>query len=552
MTEPDAKRRSRIVILGGGFAGIYTAMQLEKLMDEKDDFEVVLVNKENYFVFQPMLPEVISGTIGMLDVVSPIRRLLPRTDLHVREVESIDLEKKQVVCSPGFRAQPHVLAYDHLVLAMGNVTDFRGMRGLPEHAFPFKNLGDALHLRNHVIRVLDEASIERDDENLRKQLLTFVVAGGGFSGVEVVAELNDFVKGVARNYPAIDVREVRVILLHAGDRILPEVAASLAVFAQEKLMKRGVDIRFKTMLEAATGDEAILRGGERIPTKTLVSTVPSFPHPLLQALPLPKGRNGKLYSTKFTHVEGRTDVWALGDCAILPMVDGNPSPPTAQHAIRQGTTAADNIVATIRNQSLRVFEFTGLGKMGSLGHRSAIAELPGGIKISGFLAWAMWRAIYLMKLPGMGRRLRVAVSWALDLVLAPELVQLKLGGSGGVTQEHFEPGQDVFSQGDLGDRVYIVLTGAAEVWRRAEGGSDEQLARLGPGDWFGEMALLNQTTRGATVRCVEAMDALSLPKRDFTVLAANLPELRESFERVMAKRRAVPAVHQDDAVPLAH
>jgi NADH dehydrogenase len=396
MTDQDGKRRARIVILGGGFAGIYTAMELEKLMDGRDDFEIVLVNKENYFVFQPMLPEVISGSIGMLDVVSPIRRLLPRTDLHVREVETIDIEKRTVVCSPGFRAHPHVIPYDHLVLALGSVTDFRGLRGLPEHAFPFKNLGDALHLRNHVIRVLDEAAIEGHDPALRTQLLTFVVAGGGFSGVEVVAELNDFVRGVGRNYPGLDMREVRVVLLHSGQRILPEMPESLAVFAQKKLMKRGVEIRFGTVLEAATGDAAILRGGEQIPTKTLVSTVPSFPHPLLQALPLPKAKSGKLYSTKFTHVEGRTDIWALGDCAVLPMSDGQPSPPTAQHAIRQAAVAGHNILATIRSQSLRPFEFTGLGKMAALGHRSAIAELPFGIKISGFPAWWIWRTIYLL------------------------------------------------------------------------------------------------------------------------------------------------------------
>jgi NADH dehydrogenase len=548
MREPTAGRRSRIVILGGGFAGIYTAMELEKLMDGRDDFEVVLVNKENYFVFQPMLPEVISGSIGILDVVSPIRRLLPRTDLHVREVEAIDLERKVVVCSPGFRAQPHIVPFDHLVLALGSVTDFRGLRGLPEHAFPFKNLGDALALRNHVIRALDEASIERHDDGLRRQLLTFVVAGGGFSGVEVAAELNDFVRGVARSYPALDSREIRIVLVHGGGRILPEVAESLALFAQEKLVQRGVDIRLGTVLEAATGDEAILRGGERIATKTLVSTVPAFPHPLLASLPLAKGRNGKLYSTKFAHVEGRTDVWALGDCALLPMVDGYPSPPTAQHAIRQAAVAAYNIVATLRGHCLRTFDFKGLGKMGSLGHRSAIAELPGGLKISGFAAWFLWRTVYLMKLPGWGRKLRVAVSWALDLLLPPELVQLKLEGSGGVAQEHFEPGQDVFRQGDLGDRVYVILTGAAEVWRRADG-VETRLARLGPGDWFGEMALLKETTRGATVRCIESMDALSLPKRDFTVLAANLPDLRESFERVMATRRSA-AAPQEDGVPI--
>ena len=542
-------RRPRVVILGGGFAGIYAAMELEKALGKGADLEIVLVNKENYFVFQPMLPEVISGTIGILDVVSPIRRLLPRTDLHVRDVEEVDLEKKVVVTSPGFRPQPHVIPFDHLVLALGSVTDFRGLRGLPDHAFPFKNLGDALNLRNHVIRALDEAAIERDDEVLRKQLLTFVVAGGGFSGVEVVAELNDFVREVARSYAGIDPREIRIVLLHAGQRILPEVAESLAVFAQGILMRRGVEIRFETKLEAATSDAALLRGGETIPTKTLVSTVPSFPHPLLETLPLAKGKNRRLLANRHLQAEGRTDVWTFGDCAVVPQADGTPAPPTAQHAIRQAKVAAENIVATLQGRPLRTFDFKGLGKMGALGHRSAVAELPFGIKVSGFPAWWIWRSIYLAKLPGWGRRLRVASAWTLDLLLPPELVQLKLSGSGGVTQEHFEPGQDVFRQGDLGDRVYVILSGAAEVWRETDG-RVEAVARLGPGDWFGEMALLNQTTRGASVRCLEAMDALSLPKRDFTVLAANLPELRASFDRVMAARRG-PRPREDESIPLA-
>ena len=529
-------RRPRVVILGGGFAGIYAAMELEKAVRKGEDIEIVLVNKENYFVFQPMLAEVISGTIGILDVVSPIRRLLPRTDLHVREVEEVDLEKKVVVTSPGFRPQPHVIPFDHLILALGSVTDFRGLRGLPEHAFPFKNLGDALSLRNHVIRALDEAAIEGDDEILRKQLLTFVVAGGGFSGVEVVAELNDFVREVARSYPSIDPREIRIVLLHGRGRILPEVAESLALFAQGILMRRGVEIRFDTVLEAATGDAAILRGGETIPTKTLVSTVPSFPHPLLETLPLAKGKNRRLLATRHLQAEGRTDVWAFGDCALVPQSDGTPAPPTAQHAVRQAEVAAHNSVASRHGGPLRTFDFKGLGKMGSLGHRSAVAELPGGIKVSGFLAWFIWRSIYLAKLPGWGRRLRVASAWTLDLLLPPELVQLKLGGSRGVTQEHFEPGQDVFRQGDLGDRVYLVMSGGAEVWRSVDG-VERRLGRLGPGDWFGEMALLNETTRGGTVRCTEAMDALSLPKSEFGVLAANVPELRRSFEKVMEKRR---------------
>ena len=530
----DIAKKPRIVILGGGFAGVYTALALEKAQKGREDFEVVLVNKENYFVFQPMLPEVISGTIGLTDVVSPLRRLLKKTDIHIREVESVDLEKREVTTSPGFKPHSHVIAYDHLVLAMGTVTDFRGLPGLPEHAMPFKNLGDALELRNHVIRALEEASIEHHDPELRRQLLTFVVAGGGFSGVEVAAELNDFVRGVARSYPRLHPAEIRVILLHALDRILPEVDESLALFAQKILRKRGVEIRLGTRLQSATGNAAILAGGESIPTRTLVSTVPSSPHPLIEALALPKAKNGRLLSDGHLQVEGATDVWAVGDCAKIATADGTVVPPTAQHATRQAVVAAHNILAAIRGGEKRVFDFKGLGKMGSLGHRSAVAEIFG-VKISGFIAWWMWRTIYLMKMPGWGRRLKVASAWTLDLILPPDLVELRFGRSQGMSQEHYEPGQDVFRQGDLGDRLYIILSGTAEV-RRANGNGETILARLGPGQTFGEMALVNMATRNASVRCTAPMDVLSLPKKDFAVLAANIPDLRKSFERLASER----------------
>src|SRR5882762_2778111 len=230
----EEQKRKRVVILGGGFGGVYTALYLEKALRQRDDFEITLINKENYFVFQPMLAEVVSGNIGILDTVSPIRRMLPRTDLHVRDIESIDTKQQTVTTTPGFRQHPCVIHYDHLVLALGNVTDFRGLRGLPEHAIPFKNLSDALHIRNHVIHVLEEAAIEHEDNQLRQQLLTFVVAGGGFSGVEVIAELNDFVREVVRNYQ-IDRKEVSFVLLHGKDRILPELDEKLALYAQKIL-----------------------------------------------------------------------------------------------------------------------------------------------------------------------------------------------------------------------------------------------------------------------------------------------------------------------------
>jgi len=529
-------RRKKIVIVGGGFAGVYTAKYLEDLLGKKDDFEIFLISKENYFVFQPMLPELISGTIGLLDIVSPLRQLLSKTNVQVREVESIDLVSQTVTTTHGFRAKPHILRYDHLVLALGNVTDFRGMRGLPEHAMPFKNLADAIHLRNHIIRALEEAAIEEEDDDLRKELLTFVVAGGGFSGVEVAAELNDFVRRVAKTYRGITQDEIKVKLVHSGDRILPEVSESLALFAQKILTKRGVELCLNTRLKAATSEHAILANGETIPTRTLVSTVPSSPHPLIDALNIKKNK-GKIEAKNTLVVEGFDNVWALGDCAQVPepFKEGF-CPPTAQHAIRQGKTAAHNIVASIRGGKQFAFDFGGLGKMGSLGHHCAVADIMG-INVSGLLAFWMWRGIYLMKLPGWARRLKVATSWTLDFFMPPELTELKLVGTSGIDEQHFEPGEYVFRQGEVGDRMYIILTGQAEVVRE-DNGSEMILAELGPGEYFGEMALVQKATRNASVRCNQAMNTLSIPKKEFNVLSASLPQLKSSFEQKVEKRKA--------------
>jgi NADH dehydrogenase len=528
--------RKHIVVLGGGFGGVYTAKALEELLGAREDVQITLVNRENYFVFQPMLPEIVSGSIGLTDMVSPLAHLLPRTNVHVREVENIDFTKKTVTLSPGFLPRHNVLQYDHLVFALGNVTDFRGLKGLPEHALPFKNLADALNLRNHLIKALGEAALEKDVQ-LRQQLLTFVVAGGGFSGVEVVAEINDFVRGMALEYRGrIDPNEIKVVLLHNMERILPEMDEKLAIFAQRKLAQRGVDVRFGTRLSAATGEAAILDGGERIETKTLVSTVPSSPHPLIQSITtLPKSKQGKIQVDEHLQVKDTEDLWAVGDCAAIPLITGGMCPPTAQHATRQGHTAAENILASLAGKRERkTYAFKGLGMMGSLGHHSAVAQVFG-LQISGFLAWLMWRGIYLMKLPGAARRTRVLLAWVLDYIMPPDSVQLKLSSSAGITQEHFEPGQDVFRQGDVGDRIYIILSGEADVVQMRDG-KEVFCTRLQAGEFFGEMAILNGSVRSSTVRCKVAMDALSLPKREFGLLTANLPELKSSFEQVKHQR----------------
>ena len=290
--------KKRIVVLGGGFGGIYTAMHLEKLFKHSPDYEVALVNRENYFVYQPMLAEVVGGSVGILDTINSIRGLLPKTRLFIREIESIDTEKKQIILAPQFSHTPCILSYDYLVLALGNVTDFRGMSGIHEHALAFKNLADALKIRNRVIEAIEAASTE-ENPDLKQKLLTFVVGGGGFSGTEVVSEVNDLVRKLAKKYPEIDPNMLRVILVHSKERLMDrELSESLGTYAGKLLAKRGVDIRFKTRLSSATPQEAILDNGERIGSKTIISTVPSSPNPIIESLSLPqeKGKIKKIIS----------------------------------------------------------------------------------------------------------------------------------------------------------------------------------------------------------------------------------------------------------------
>jgi NADH dehydrogenase len=527
--------KKRILILGGGFAGMYTAKHLERIL-KPEEAEISLVNQENYSVYQPMLAEVIAGSINLSDVVSPIRRICPRSQLIMREVEAIDLTNKVVVVSPGFRPRRLELAYDFLVIALGNVSNFYGMPGVVENALSFRNLADALALRNHLIRVLEEADMETDAE-LRRKLLTFVVSGGGFSGVEVVAELNDFVHSVKRNYSRIRDEEVRCVLVHSQNRILPEMTEKLALFAQRILAKRGVEFVLGDRLVGASSEKAILKSGKEIPTKTLISTVPAAIAPVLQKLDCAKERDRLLVNGNLELTGHEGAVWALGDCTSARTKSGNPVPPTAQHAIREAETVARNIAATIRGRPQSVFAFEGLGKLASLGHYSAIADIMG-IHVSGFPAWFLWRTIYLMKMPGLAQKVRIAVGWATALVLPPDSVQLKTLGESSVQRQHFKAGETVFNQGDFGDYVYVIEKGTCEVVRENEG-VFQHVADLGGGDYFGEMAVLGDVSRNATIRATTSLDVLLIPKNDFNLLKTAVPAFGDVFQE-LAKQRIQP------------
>jgi NADH dehydrogenase len=529
------KGPKQVLIVGGGFAGVYTARRLEQLL-RADEASITLINRENYWVYQPMLPEVISGSIGLTNVVSPIRRLCPRTNLIMREVEDIDLDKQIVTVSPGFRPRQLQLKYDHLVIALGNITNFHGMPGMIENAMPFRTLADAMALRNHVIHVLEEADVE-DNPELRRQLLTFVVGGGGFSGVEVMAELNDFVHCVKRSYLRLRNEPHRCVIVQAGDRLLPEMSETLAVFAQRILRRRGIEIILNDRLKAATSERAILQSGTEIPCKTLISTVPSALPPMVQNLDCPKERGKLLVNTHLELKDYEGKVWALGDCAAIETVAGTKVPPTAQHAIREAGTAAINIAAAVRGGKRAEFGFEGLGTLGSLGHGAAVAEIFG-IKLSGLLPWLLWRGIYLTKMPGLNRKVRITADWLLHLLFPPELAQTKLAFESGIRNQHFEPGDVIFRQGDLGDSVYVIEDGECEVLCKRKG-EQELLATLRGGECFGEMALLSDRTRNATIRARTAMNVLIIPKGDFNKLRQSVPAFGSVFTELV-KRREVP------------
>jgi NADH dehydrogenase len=315
-------------------------------------------------------------------------------------------------------------------------------------------------------------------------------------------------------------------------------------------MKRGVELRLETRLAGATADAALLSGGERVPTRTLVSTVPSGPNPLVAALRCPMDR-GRIVTTPYLELHDHPGVWAVGDCAlIIDAKTGQPSPPTAQHATREARCVAENIAASLHGTPQRAFAFKALGKMGALGHRSAVAEVFG-VKLSGFLAWWLWRTIYLMKLPGLDRKIRVAVDWTLNLLLPPDIVQLRTERSVGIRREHFEPGEVIFQEGGHGDWLYIVVDGQVEVLKRVPGQGDATLRRLGPGDCFGEIALLGDHIRTATTRSLTAVNVLAVDRDAFQALFSTLPPLRMFFERLIEDRMAPMATHHVGGEELA-
>jgi NADH:ubiquinone reductase (H+-translocating) len=415
--------KQRIVILGGGFGGVYAALRLERLLAREPEVEICLVSRDNFLLFTPMLHEIAASDLEITNIVNPLRKLLRRVKVFVGEVEQIDLPNQRVVASHGHRSHDnhsHRLEYDHLVFALGSITNFFHLPGFAELALTMKSLPDAIQLRAKIINSLEEANFECSLSD-RRGLLTFVVAGGGFAGVETVAAMNDFVRGALQFYPNLRERMLRVMLVHPGVVILPELGESLGRYAQKVLAQRGVEIRLNTRVTSMTENEVCLTESSPIPCSTLIWTAGTMPNPLLSSLPCQK-ECGRLLVNEFLQIPDWPGVWAVGDCAFVPDVrqPGKSHPPTAQHAIREGRVVAQNIVLALAGRPPELFFFKTIGLLASIGRRTGVARIFG-FNFSGFLAWWLWRTIYLSKLPGLDKKVRVAFDWTLDLLFRKDV-----------------------------------------------------------------------------------------------------------------------------------
>lgn len=414
----------RVLILGGGFAGVYTALHLEQELDPTDNVEVTLVSRENFFLYTPMLTEVAASAIETTHAVNPIRNLFKRTRFVEGNAIGIDTKNRSVSVRL-LDGREQEFGYDHLVVALGSVTAYHGMKDVEEYAFPIKTLGDALQLRNWVIEALETAAVE-DDPTTRRELLTFVIAGGGFTGVELTGSLNVFVHDALRVYPTISPGDVRIVLVEGAERLLPQFDEDLASFAQTSLESRGVEVRLGAFVSGATPHEVQIKDGAPIPTRTLVWASGVTPAPLVASSDLPTTGRGWVTVNADMSVPGFPGVWALGDCAQIPnpLEPGKFQPALAQHAIREAQQLARNIVASMRGQPAQPFLYKSMGQLAMLGYHDGIA-MVGRFKARGYLAWALWRAYYLWRLPRTVKKARVTLDWIFEDLFGRDITELR-------------------------------------------------------------------------------------------------------------------------------
>lgn len=521
MNEP-----TRVVCLGGGWVAIYLARALRPAVRE-GQVKLTVISRDNYSTVHGLIAEMLTCKIQPQQINSSVREMIAPAQLHNAEIESVDLTGRCIHTRRLLDGRTYTVPYDHLVVAVGSVEDFSRYAGMGEHTFPLKTFADCYRLRNHLVSVVETASIETDPDE-RRRLLTFVIAGGNYAGVEVACDLVDYFRFLRdRRYPELKSQEFRVVLVESGSRILPELGKrhpSLVSYAEKRVEKLRIDVRLDTRVYAATADEAVLTTGERIPTRTMITCTGMKCSPLLEQFTCERDPHGRLLTDEFCRVPGLTNVWAGGDCAAVPHPDEGTCPPLAHYAQKAGSNIGTNILRVTGAKSLKPYSFNGLGEACTLGHRSAIAHMKG-IPACGYLAWIGWRFIVLtMFVPSWTRRVRLMFDWWLTLILGRDIVNPRIDERGAISHVLYEPGQIIVAAGETRRYHYLVESGQADVVSSDRDG-EVVLSSLKAGDYFGDECQPSSSfcIRARTrVRLLaihsEAADALSSVRPDLATI----------------------------------
>ena len=416
----------RILIVGGGYVGLYTALRLERKLRRqlrRGEVELTLVDPESYMTYQPFLPEAAAGNLEPRHVTIPLRRALHHTRLIIGRITSID-HAQHTARVEIVEGENWPVRYDLLVMAVGSVSRTLPVPGLAENGIGFKTIGEAIHLRNHVLAQLDIAA-STDDVDVRKRALTFVVVGGGFAGVEALAEMEDMARDAIRMYPNLRSDDMRWVMVEASDRILPEVGPELGRWTAEQLRGRGIEVKLKTFLTSAVDKQIELSDGENFPTNTLVWTAGAKANPLAKSTDLPVDERGRVKGNEYLQIEGTVRAFTAGDNAAIPDLtkEGEFCAPNAQHAVRQAKVLAENLVAALRGKALKPYRHAYVGSVAGLGLHKGVAHVYG-IKQRGIAAWFMHRTYHLSRVPTFNRKVRVVADWTLALFFKRETISL--------------------------------------------------------------------------------------------------------------------------------
>lgn len=530
----------RIVIIGGGFAGVKCAMALRKKLSP-DIHDLVIFNRENHMVFHPLLPEVVGASVNPMDVAVSLRQMLPLVRCRTEEVKKNDLENSRVEYESE-NGELQRMPYDHLVIACGSVVNIAEVPGMADHAFPLKTIGDAIALRVHLMQQLEMAEV-CDDPQRKIWHLSFIVLGGGFSGVEVAGEINDLVRGANRFFSNIPSDQITVSIIHSRDQLLPEISPKLRDFVKGKMEKAGIRVILNSRVSFVTQEGVGLNDGRMLRGATVVCTIGNTMPPVVKRLDIAK-EQGRILTENDMRICGFNNAWAIGDCAhIINGQDGRPSPPTGQFAERQGAQVAENIIRVLGGDKTRAFYFKPLGQLCSIGGHRAVAELFG-MRMSGFLAWFLWRGIYLSKLPSWSRRVKVGFDWALELFFPRDLAHPRANQTERISRSHYHSGDYIFRQGEPATNFYIIEKGEVEVLRlNQDKGSVEAIAVLGPGDFFGEMALIDDRPHSASIRAREPLEVVVMGRKIFTQISNSLSSLHNVIADSV-KRRSTASLWQ--------